>query len=158
MVYIGVDPGKNGGLAWIIDGEARAKRLTLTTLATDIASICRNAEMLWQEVTCYVEQVHAMPHQGSVSTFSFGENYGGILWTLVAVNSLVPADMEINIVTPQKWKKAMGVTADKRTSIRRCKELFPDVDLRATARCKKDHDGMAEALLIAEYGREQCGY
>ena len=130
-------------MAWIIDGEARAKRLTLTTLATEIASICRNAEMLWQEVTCYVEQVHAMPHQGSVSTFSFGENYGGILWTLVAVNSLVPANMEINIVTPQKWKKAIGVTADKRTSIRRCKELFPDVDLKATA------------LLIAEYGRMQ---
>ena len=34
-----------------------------------------------------------------------------------------------------------------------CKRLFPGVNLKATERCRKDHDGIAEALLIAEYGR-----
>ena len=57
------------------------------------------------------------------------------------------------LVTPQKWKKEFSCTSDKNTSIEVCKRLFPNVNLKATDRCKKYHDGMAEALLIAEYGR-----
>ena len=47
----------------------------------------------------------------------------------------------------------MEVTSDKNTSIDLCKRLFPDINLLATPRSRKPHDGMAEALLIAEYGR-----
>ena len=36
-----------------------------------------------------------------------------------------------------------------------CPWLFPDVSLLATPRCKKPHDGMAEALLMAEYARRK---
>jgi hypothetical protein len=36
-----------------------------------------------------------------------------------------------------------------------CRRLFPGVSLRATPRCTTDHDGMAEALLIAEYARRK---
>ena len=57
--------------------------------------------------------------------------------------------------SPQKWKKEFSVTSDKNTSIEVAKRLFPNVNLKATARCKKDHDGMAEALLIAEYCRRK---
>ena len=149
MIHIGIDPGKNGGLAWIKDsGKAEAERLNIETLASRLRVITGNGSI---PSKCYVEKVHSMPKQGVASTFSFGTNYGFILGVLTAVG------VNYELVQPSTWKKAMSVTADKRTSIRRCKELFPDVDLKATARCKKDHDGMAEALLIAEYGRRQCG-
>lgn len=36
-----------------------------------------------------------------------------------------------------------------------CRKLFPDVSLLPTSRCKKSHDGMAEALLMAEYARRR---
>lgn len=150
MIYIGIDPGKNGGIAWIKDsGKAEAERLNIEKLASRLRVLTANGS---RPTVCYLEKVHSMPKQGVSSTFSFGMNYGIIIGHLMALG------VNYELVTPPVWKKAMGVTADKRTSIRRCKELFPDADLKATARCKKDHDGMAEALLIAEYGRTQCGY
>ena len=57
------------------------------------------------------------------------------------------------LVIPQKWKAFFGVTADKNTSIACAHRLFPKVSLRKTERCKKDHDGLAEALLMASYAR-----
>lgn len=147
MVYIGIDPGNNGGLAWIKDsGKAHAERLSLTTLASRLRVVTKNG---MTPSVCYLEQVHAMPKQGTVSTFSFGQNYGFIIGTLEAVG------VRYELVAPQKWKKAMGVTANKETSVRKCQELFPGINLKATARSRKDHDGMAEAVLIAEYGRRQ---
>jgi hypothetical protein len=45
------------------------------------------------------------------------------------------------------------LNSDKENSIEVCKKLFPQVNLLATPRCKKEHDGIAEALLMAEYTR-----
>ena len=98
-------------------------------------------------VRCVVEKVGAMPGQGVTSMFNFGKNYGFILGALESFG------FSYELVTPKKWKKEFGVTADKNTSIEVCKRLFPEANLKRTERCKKDHDGMAEALLMAEYAR-----
>jgi len=42
---------------------------------------------------------------------------------------------------------------DKNSSIEVAKRLFPGIDLRRTERSRKDDDGLAEALLMAEYAR-----
>lgn len=150
MVYIGIDPGKNGGLAWIKDsGKAECRKLDNESLPSELRIITCNLQV---PSICYLEDVHTMPGQGLVSSGNFMKSAGKTEGILMGVG------IRYVLVSPQKWKRAMKVTSDKQTSIDRCKELFPDIDLRATARCKKDHDGMAEALLIAEYGRTQCGY
>ena len=59
------------------------------------------------------------------------------------------------LVRPQKWKKEYSITANKNTSIEVCKRLFPNVSLLPTERCRKDHDGLAEALLMAEFARRK---
>ena len=100
-------------------------------------------------VRCCVEQVSAMPGQGVTSMFNFGKGFGWILGTLEAYS--VPYEL----IRPQKWKKEFSVTSDKNTSIEVCKRLFPHVSLLPTERCKKDNDGMAEALLLAEYARRK---
>lgn len=96
---------------------------------------------------CVLERVHAMPGQGVTSMFNMGENYGFIQGFLSA--NKIPFEL----ITPQKWKREYGVTADKNTSIAVCQRLFPNVDLRRNPKCRVAHDGKAEALLIAEYGR-----
>jgi len=88
-----------------------------------------------------------MPGQGVTSMFKFGENFGFIRGLLHA--NKIPYEL----VTPKKWKKEFGVTSDKNTAIDVCRCLFPDVSLLRTERCTKAHDGMAEALLMAEYAR-----
>lgn len=155
MIYIGIDPGKNGGIAVIgyeNKLEQNKRKIDVYVYQDDILiklvkdfAYFRN--VLKEESICYLEQVHAMPKQGVSSTFNFGMNFGFIQGVLKAYG--IPYEL----VTPQKWKKEFSCTSDKNTSIEVCKRLFPNVNLKATDRCKKDHDGMAEALLIAEYGR-----
>ena len=146
MIYIGVDPGKNGGIAKINTDNGFVK--TVTFSEESLISELEGYFMFDKSpLRCVLEKVNAMPGQGVVSMFNFGQNYGFIQGVLKAYG--IPYEL----VTPQKWKKEFSCTSDKNTSIEVCKRLFPGVNLKATDRCKKDHDGMAEALLIAEYGR-----
>lgn len=147
MIYIGIDPGKNGGIAFIENGNNSSEAYPYSD---DV--LINNLKLIYAQgwhnaVICYLEHVHAMPKQGVSSTFNFGMNFGFIQGVLKAYG------IRYELVTPQKWKKEFSCTSDKNTSIEVCKRLFPNVNLKATDRCRKDHDGMAEALLIAEYGR-----
>ena len=98
-----------------------------------------------------LEHVGAMPKQGVSSTFKFGMNFGIIQGMLIALG------IPFELVRPQKWKKEFSCTSDKNTSISVAQRMFPDVDLKRTARCSKPHDGICEALLMAEYCRRRCG-
>ena len=146
MIYIGIDPGKNGGIAKINTDTGFVKTVTFSE-----ESLIFELEGYFMfdksPLRCVLEKVNAMPGQGVVSMFNFGQNYGFIQGVLKAY------EIPYELVTPQKWKKEFSCTSDKNTSIEVCKRLFPNVNLKATDRCKKDHDGLAEALLIAEYGR-----
>lgn len=147
MIYIGIDPGKNGGIACIGDGKNNSEAYPYSddVLINRLGLVCTKCSQ--NDVICYLEHVHAMPKQGVSSTFNFGMNFGFIQGVLRVYG--IPYEL----VTPQKWKKEFSCTSNKNTSIEVCKRLFPNVNLKATDKCKKDHDGMAEALLIAEYGR-----
>lgn len=143
MIYIGIDPGLTGGIG-VIRGESdiTTMRYTPENLISVINQFADESH-----VQFFVEQVHAMPKQGVTSTFNFGMGFGCILGILKALN------MKYTLVKPQTWKRAMGVTADKKTSIRKAQTLFPKVSLLPTPRCRVPDDGLAEALLIAEFGR-----
>lgn len=142
MIWIGIDPGANGGIAAVTDkGAAWAKPYSNEELKGLAEFAPRGG------IKFCVEEVHAMPGQGVTSMFTFGKRFGYILGVLEA--NMMPYDL----VTPQAWKKEFRATADKQTSIDACRRLFPDVSLKRSERCRKDHDGMAEALLIAEYAR-----
>jgi crossover junction endodeoxyribonuclease RuvC len=91
-----------------------------------------------------MEQVHSMPNQGVSSTFSFGRAVG----VISAVCELT--NYPFHLVTPQKWKKHFGLTADKNEALEKARQLFP----KAKLKLKKDIN-RAEALLIAEYWRIQ---
>lgn len=149
MIYIGIDPGANGGIA-VINPDSRwpvwVSKYSDDVLMSVMETLEVEGHILSMDTCVYVEQVHSMPKQGVASTFKFGVNYGKILGILRVY------EIDTHLVTPSKWKKAMGVTSDKQTSINKAKELFPEISL-IPRRCRKEHDGIAEALLIAEYGR-----
>lgn len=143
MIYIGIDPGKSGAMAMI-----NTDRDQVMVRPFD-ADEYQEALELFSVEKCFavVERVSARPGQGVVSMFNFGENYGYIQGMLKAYH--VPHEL----VRPQAWKRMFAVTKDKATSIAVCKRLFPGVSLKRTQSCRTDSDGMAEALLIAEYAR-----
>ena len=145
MTYIGIDPGKDGALAVIIDsGKASIVPFDQDAYRLVLRQFCMQARMA--QTRAVLEHVGAMPGQGVTSMFSFGENFGYIKGLLEAF------EIPYELVRPQRWKKEFGISG-KNQSVEVCKRLFPGVSLRRTERCKKDHDGMAEALLMAEFAR-----
>ena len=56
----------------------------------------------------------------------------------------------VHMVTPQKWKKDMGLTSDKAQSMAMARELWPLAPLH-----RQKDNGRAEALLLAEWYRRQ---
>ena len=144
MIYIGIDPGTSGALAMISEGrEAKVVSWDSEDYKNALAAVSVANEYA---VAC-LEKVNAMPGQGVTGMFNFGKNYGHIIGLLEA------NEIPYELVRPQKWKKEFSITGDKNSSIEVCKRLFPGVVLRRTERCRKDDDGMAEALLMAEYAR-----
>lgn len=149
-LFIGIDPGKSGGIARISMTSNRVVTEPYSDQA--LISLCEDiyfGAIEVQEVVCCLEKVGAMPGQGVVSMFSFGQSVGYIKGVLEAFR------IPYQEITPQKWKREFGLTSDKAKSAEVCRKLFPDVNLLASPRCKKPHDGMAEALLMAEYARRK---
>lgn len=148
---IGIDPGNRGGIALLKEEEGIASILELKRFEKEsYKEVLFLARKLQQEADgelfCTLEKVHAMPTQGVTSMFHFGENFGFLKGLLFA------CEIPILEVSPHLWKKEMGVTKEKSTSIEKAKECFPEVNLKPNKRCKKDSDGLAEAILIGLYG------
>ncbi|MCH2612657.1 MAG: hypothetical protein MK006_16450 [Pirellulales bacterium] len=142
MRFVGIDPGKNGGVALLDNGNAHAWKMPETE--KDTQDLFEELA-LGDKVFCLIEEVHAMPGQGVVSMFSFGRNYGMLRAMLVA--NYIPFET----VTPQTWQREYGLTnrqwsktVKKNHHKARAQELFPHI--------KMTH-ALADALLIAEYGR-----
>lgn len=144
MTYIGIDPGMKGGIAVLWDNGIIEACAYSDDALKEIIHELKNAK-----TRCCLEQVHSMPQQGVSSTFKFGMGYGYIKGVLETM------DISYQEIPPQRWKKEFGLGSDKANSIEVCKRLFPDVSLRATERSRTDSDGIAEALLMAEYARRK---
>lgn len=141
MVYLGCDPGVSGALAVIRDGNAAVIPFSEPDYLRVMGEVLTHAD----PAVCCLEHVSAMPGQGVTSMFNFGRNFGWIQGVLQT--NLIPYEL----VRPQKWKKEFGITADKNKSIEVAHRLFPGVSLLRTPKCRKEDDGMAEALLLALY-------
>ena len=148
MIYLGIDPGKSGALAFIRGNSAEVIPFDEEEYRGKLITVWQYIVCDKEGAFCAVEKVGAMPKQGVSSSFNFGHNAGfieGLLWAY---------SIPYKLVTPQTWKKEFTLLKrDKDASVAEAHRLFPSVSLRPTDKCRKDNDGMAEALLIAEWGR-----
>lgn len=154
-IFCGIDPGLSGALAWV-SSDGRVWALPTPTLAAKAGRDFYEAEMveLLREHPirhCAIEAVGAMPKQGVTSMFRFGMGYGLWLGMLAAVG--IPHER----VRPQAWKKEVlaGTTKDKAAAVEWCRRAYPSVGLVPKG-CRKPHDGIAEAVALAEYARRRC--
>ena len=140
MITIGIDPGKNGGIATIDEkGDAYADKMPETL--QDLFELL-NSYSVGYDGNCraFIEQVHSSPQMGVKSAFTFGNGFGHLEMALTACG--IPFER----IRPQGWQKALGcmTKGDKNVSKRRAQELFPTLKITHST---------ADALLIAEYGR-----
>lgn len=140
MTYIGIDPGAKGAVAVIKEGQAAAYPME------KLIEVLREVK---EPAICCLEKVHSMPGQGVSSTFAFGTAYGFVRGAMEAFS------IPYQEITPRKWKSEYGLNNDKIRSVEVCKKLFPKTSLLPSPKCRKDSDGMAEALLMAEYAKRK---
>lgn len=155
MQYIGIDPGLSGAIAIIEGDSASWWPMPVMEIGNGKRRVngAELAKML-QGRTCLVaiEKVGAMPGQGVTSMFSFGRSLGVIEGVCDAIGCPKA------YVDPKTWKKAIlaGGPQDKEGAIHFCRMRWPNVVL-VPPRGRVDHDGAADALCLAEYGRRVHG-
>lgn len=152
-MILGVDPGKSGGIALMILRSIRtgAPELVWAEPMPALEDLARELSQRASDIKCaYLEKVASRPMQGVTSVFSFGQHYGSLLGVLTTLK------IPYVLVPPQAWMKQMHQGTDagdtKVRSLQAARRLFPGQNWKATPRCKKDHDGIAESALIALYG------
>ena len=154
-IIIGIDPGKNGGIA-VLDEDANViDIMKMPETPQDLLDALSNYLPIEQQQTsiCYLEKVGGMPGQSGSAMFSFGRSYGHIEMALLA--SKIPTYE----ILPQRWQKHFSLSgssitksssAEKREHKNRLKakaqQLFPQLGKKITL-------STCDALLIAEYGR-----
>lgn len=151
MHFIGIDPGKGGGIA-VVDEVGgivyytkmpQTERDVLDLFAKITEDGTRRARAVLERVNAGVFGGKKQGRMGVVSAFSFGKGYGTLRTALVA------REIVFDEVAPVNWQTAMNcrTKGDKNVSKRRAQELFPNV--------KVTH-AIADALLIAECCRRMA--
>ena len=160
MIYLGIDPGHNGGLAFIRkDGSATALDLFKTPVIGgrdyDV-QVMKQLLRRYQDVYAVIENQISMPGQGLTSTLQTGKGFG--IW----LGLLAGCEIAHQVVSAKQWQtKLFSGTSPKLDTKARseivAKRLFPSADFRRSERAVKADDGLTDAACIAEYGRRLMG-
>lgn len=152
---LGIDPGLTGAIACLnrhgyvvsaIDMPLTSSSKLRRPCGSGVQdALLRLTDGDPQRAFAYIERAQSMPKQKGA--FNYGVGFGVVLAVLEVL--CVPFEL----VTPQAWKKAAGLSSDKRASIHAANRLFPGTDLFRLAK----HDGRAEAALIARHGWSRMG-
>lgn len=154
MIVVGIDPGKGGAIAALdsygvlltVDDMPVTGKVVNGALVNELlgnhATTARYNLLGDTEPVVVIEDVHSMPKQGVASSFSFGRSLG------VVEGVALGRGCSVRYVSPARWKRALGLTADKGASRRRATELWPT---KAALFARVKDDGRAEAALIAHW-------
>jgi len=138
--YLGIDPGKSGGLA-MVSNKQPPMTWKMPQTEADLFAVL---DGMPTPEFAIIEKVHSTPQMGVKSAFTFGRYYGMLLGTLTAWQ--IPFSEE----RPQVWQKHMKCLSrgDKNVTKRRAQQLYPGVPITHAT---------ADAILIARYCMEVHG-
>ncbi len=142
---IGIDPGKTGAAALMIDGQY-VDHVDWSDGPT-VSEKIREWVLFYDINMVVLELVHAMPKQGVSSCFKFGWNYG---WWQGMLDGL---ELPWREARPQEWMKGMVPKKKSKTDkpgLLVARRMFPSAPL---ARVKDN--GRADAMLIGYWAFQQ---
>lgn len=167
MIFTGIDPGKRGGLAFIVSlangpnwGVVGVDAMPIipgrkkSRDEYDLVAIRDWLRRRMERASIFVtvEKSQPLPPKfgGGIANYQRGCSTGWA-WMLTALS------IPYQLVAPRTWQKVMHAGTSgadtKQRSIIAAQRLFPHVDLRRSEKSRKLDDGLADALLLAEYGR-----
>lgn len=157
VTYIGIDPGKAGGISLLNHDGITAHTMPLTEL--DLWSFISRIVLPAKAI---IEHVNAMPRMegkvahgmGATSAFTFGMGYGNLRMALIA------ADIPFEPIRPQVWQKALNIPPRKSTEDKpqfkdrlraKAQQLFPQLELWQRPKSKGLQLAVCDSILIAVY-------
>lgn len=151
MIFLGVDPGLSGALAFwhpetrgldVFDMpvlELGKKRIDGYELARLVDTKCGDIRA---PRLCLLEQVGARPGAGVSGMFNFGRSFG-------LVEGVISAQFwPLEFAMPHVWKRVMSCPKEKDGARARASQLLPE---HTSHWALKKWDGRAEAALLALY-------
>jgi hypothetical protein len=175
LISIGIDVGSTNGAISVVSEEGEILLLTKTPTYQTLVKSKRNKSKLNKETGKYeadfrkrnwvdfkkmrelfssflntkiiytIEHIVQRPNEGETSSFMNGNSMGVFQGLYALLNPV-----EYYEPTPNEWKKEMGVTSLKDTSIQLAEELY-GIKLKDYLP-KGKVDDIAEALLLSFYG------
>ena len=144
-IYLGIDCGQNGGLAWLDEDGSLLECIKMPSTPEDVLTAL--GSYACESVVCFMEKVGGIPGQGAASSFNFGKNYGELTMALLAKG------ISTTHISPAKWQKHFNLSGKKgesKTSHKNrikawAQQRFPKQKVTLWA---------ADALAIASYGYE----
>jgi hypothetical protein len=144
--FIGIDPGKGGGIAVLSKNGNEVKKCPESVHDMSLMFALMVGSTPADRVLVMLEKVWARPHDGRSSVFTFAQNYGR--WEgIIASHEIQP-----HYVTPQVWMKAIGCPAKLKKQERKnylkqlSKDMYPKIAKKLTLKT-------ADAILIAHYAK-----
>jgi len=130
MLFMGIDPGKAGGVSIITEENVVVSIYQLSKLTEEERAsifLSRTGELAY----AILEKVWAFHGQGVTSAFSFGDAFGSLRTLCIA--SLTPFEL----LSPAKWQKTVGLrtteyknapsqTTKKKLGLKLAQQLFPN--------------------------------
>lgn len=171
LCYLGIDPGKSGGIACLCNGD-----VAIDPMPTTETDLWTYIGLLSGVAIVVIEHVTSSPQMGVTSSFTFGMGYGSLRMALVA------AEIPFEPIRPQVWQKALGIPPrykgtpkvvrkivkgkPKAVTIRvgeepkeafkerlraKAQQLYPKLPIWKEPRSKGKQLAICDALLIATY-------
>ena len=169
-IIIGVDPGMEGCWA-AIDGNSNLVSRIVNPRIGGKGPVDLPVIINWMKSICIegydrcifaFEDVHPLYGVSVSSTGSLMESKGMIRGVLT-VFAMSHTNASVIPLTPKKWQSTVWLTGDKvtkaskldtkATSLVAAKRIWPNDRFLASSRCKTPHDGIVDAMLIAEAAR-----
>lgn len=173
-IRVGIDPGKEGCIIWFEDGELSGKEM-VPLVGREVDT--RKLDKIYKELVAKSDDLFVVmeatnPFFGASSKtmYKFGHTVAclemGIVSNKIPFTKVQPKKWQDEMLegvpkqyVTQKYKsgKKKGQTYKKHdtkaTALLAAKRLFPDADLTQSERAYTPHEGVVDALLIAEYCR-----
>lgn len=178
-MYLGVDPGKKGGLCLLDEagtivlvrpmpicakpsGSQRANKGKRANEEVDACALGDVIRKHYQGLQAVLVEHQRIFGQQLLAVGAQQHGYGMLCGAVLGLG------VRLETTDPKIWKHTVGIAPKregrtvseqrehlKGLAIAKASELWPHEDWLATPRSKKPHDGMAEAALLAEVLRRR---
>ena len=160
-MYIGIDNGVTGGIACLsmISGELIAyEKMPIKKARGGNEIDCRALRDIFEVMTNGQSEkaIYVIEEPGGSKSAQAAKSMSGSFHATRAIMEV--KGLVYHRITPQKWQKAMlpnckaGDTKPRALAL--TKEIYPEESFILKG-CRKAHDGIIDAVLIAEYARRE---